>query len=135
MCGLADSLGAILASLCALLIDRSSSHGYMSGLIILMISCINLINLYHFEQEKVQEKNHKIISLPHSLMTDEEILKLPLIPRQTSIVWVTLATNFTLNAIFTLSLTIYLYNVMHPYNIVTGAFGVVALLQTLNFAE
>jgi hypothetical protein len=79
MCGLADSLGAIIASLCALLIDRSSSHGYMSGLIILMISCINLINLYHYVPEKIKAK--KVISLPHTLMTDEEILKLPLIPR------------------------------------------------------
>lgn len=80
MCGLADSLGAILASLVALLIDRSSSHGYMSGLIIVMISSINLINLYHYKPEKIKsEKN--VISLPHTLLTDEEILKLPLIPR------------------------------------------------------
>ena len=55
MCGLADSLGAILASLVALLIDRSSSHGYMSGLIIVMISCINLINLYHYKPEKIKD--------------------------------------------------------------------------------
>ena len=80
MCGLADSLGAILASLVALLIDRSSSHGYMSGLIIMMISCINLINLYHYKPEKIEDYK-KVISLPHTLLTDEEILKLPLIPR------------------------------------------------------
>ena len=135
MCGVADSLGAILASLCALLIDRSSSHGYMSGLIILMISCINLINLYHYKPEKIKVKNDKVISLPHTLMTDEEILKLPLIPRETRLVWLTVVTNFTLNGLWSFSLTIYLYNVMHPYTVVTGAFGLVALLQTLNFFE
>jgi hypothetical protein len=44
-------------------------------------------------------------------------------------------TNFTLNCLWSLALTIYLYNVIHPYTIVTGAFGLVALLQTLNFFE
>ena len=49
--------------------------------------------------------------------------------------WLTLVTNFTLNGLWSLTLTIYLYNVIHPYTVVTGAFGLVALLQTLNFVE
>jgi hypothetical protein len=50
-------------------------------------------------------------------------------------VWLTLVTNFALNGLWSMTLTIYLYNVIHPYTVVTGAFGLVALLQTLNFVE
>lgn len=68
-------------------------------------------------------------------MTEEEIIKLPLIPRKTSLVWLCMVTNFMLNGLCSLTLTIYLYNVLHPYTVITGAFGLVALLQTLNYVE
>ena len=127
-----DSVGAILASLCALLIDRSGvQHGYMAGLLIFLASSLNMINVYHYKQVK-PEPRPKVSAanlIPHTLMTEEELLKLPLIPRQTSLVFIVIGTNILLNALWSLTLTIYLYNVLHPYTVVTGALALVALIQ------
>jgi hypothetical protein len=49
MSNVTNSLGLIVASLVALLIDRSSSHGYFSGLILTLIHLLLCINAHNLE--------------------------------------------------------------------------------------